>query len=99
MAKRIVWSLNSLKELNYILGYWDLKNCNNFYSKKLENKFYKMVELIAVFPKIGHFYKNSSFRYVVLKEYKIFYQETLEKIEILYIRDTRRNPEDLDIKV
>jgi plasmid stabilization system protein ParE len=99
MVRRIKWSDNALKDLQEILKYWILETGSNRYSKKLENKILAYIKILRFFPKLGHNYKETNYRYLIVDDYKVLYEEKDDSILILYIRDTRRNIKDLNYKV
>lgn len=57
-----------------------------------------MLLLAAVNPNIGQAYNLKDTRYILFRDYKIFYAYTKDTITVLRIWDTRRNPEELRIK-
>ena len=95
MAKQVIWSRKAQNDQNEILQYWRSRNKSNAYSKKLRALFNTAVKLIAIHPKIGRpshlLYKRTK----IVSNYIIIYRETETQIEILTIRDTRRNPDAL----
>lgn len=101
MVKRLIWSKHSLQNKKEIFDYWNETNGNKNYSKKLNEEFNKIVDLIALFPKIGRKVENHDARFVTKGDYLIFYKLNISKvqldIEILHIWDNRRDPDNLKL--
>lgn len=98
MAKQVIWSKNAEDDLIKILEYWNEHTGNNVYSKKLYDLFQEIIFYISHFPEIGRRLEDKSIRFVVVSNFTIYYSFINECIEILYIWDNRRNPEDLKIE-
>lgn len=50
MVKRLIWSRQALQSKKEIFDYWNETNGNKNYSKKLEEEFNKIIDLIILFP-------------------------------------------------
>lgn len=98
MAKRITWTEKAEKSKNAILDYWEWRNGNKTYSKKLFRDFNADIERLALTPHIGRKVEDDdNIYFIIVNEYKIFYSPENSSIEILLIWDTRRNPDDLKL--
>ncbi|MBN8572246.1 MAG: type II toxin-antitoxin system RelE/ParE family toxin [Ignavibacteria bacterium] len=97
MAKKIIWSVRSQKDIIDILGYWNSQTGNKKYSYKLYNEFLRASERISNFNNIGKTTDILNTRYIIRKNYKIFYRLNKNHIEILTVFDNRRNPNDLKL--
>jgi plasmid stabilization system protein ParE len=98
MAKRIIWSARAEASKNEILEYWFLRIGNKRYSKKLFQKFQIAINQLALHPFIGRkAVEIENVYFLIVKDYKIFYSPQTDQIEILYIWDTRRDPDKLKI--
>ena len=97
MAKQITWSLKAHNDRKEILHYWKVPNQSPTYSKKLNELFKRAIALIANHPRIGRKTNFENVRVKLVRDYLIFYEETENKILILTIWDSRRNPEELRI--
>lgn len=97
MAKEISWTPGSLQDRLAIYKYWQERNKSDIYSEKLEIIIIRSVELLSLFPFMGQktMIKNTYLK--VAKTYKIFYRVREDKIEILRVWDTRRDPESLKV--
>ena len=97
MAKRIIWSPNALADRIRILDYWFKRIGNKRYSRRLDNELKESIRHLSRFPDIGRQIEQREERFLVKDYYQIFYIETFNEIHILYIWDTRRDPDDLHL--
>lgn len=97
MAKRIIWSPNSLADRIGLLIYWSQRTGNNAYGEKLDSKIRKTVLLLSEYPEMGRKLENREDRFFVKENYQIFYRILESEIHILHIWDSRRNPDNLKI--
>jgi plasmid stabilization system protein ParE len=94
MVKRIVWTKRAQQDRKDILLFWKHHNQSSAYSKKLNTLFKKALTLVAAHPHIGRKTDIEGVRVKLVRDYLVFYQETIDEIFILTIWDNRRNPED-----
>ena len=97
VKRRLIWSKNSIKERNEIFDYWNNRNKSKKFSQKLYHLFIKSIEPLKDNPEIGILNNKHHFRYILVKEYLIFYDYNDAEIIIHKIWDGRRNPENLEI--
>ena len=97
MAKRLVWSARSRKELFDILSYWNKRIGNTKYSKKLYAEIRRKMQSILKFNDIGKATSRKDIRSVAIKDYLLFYRIDKNFIEIISVWDNRRNPKDLKL--
>lgn len=97
MAKRIIWSNKAKEERRKILEYWEMRNGNKNYSKKLAKQFREKVRYIAEFNHIGTATDIENVRVTVCGNYLLFYEIDQEFIKILAVWDARRDPDDLTL--
>ena len=97
VKRRLIWSKNSIKERNEIFDYWNNRNKSKKFSQKLYHLFIKSIEPLKDNPEIGILNNKNHFRYILVKEYLIFYDYNDAEIIIHKIWDGRRNPENLEI--
>ena len=85
MVKQIIWS--RLAHLNrfQILDYWIKLNKSVIYSKKLNQLFEDIADLLSKYPKIGRETDVPNVRIKIVKDYFFTYRETESSIEILTI--------------
>jgi len=101
MVKRLIWSKHALQSKKEIFDYWNKTNGNKNYSRKLNEEFDKIIDLILLFPQLGREVENYDARCVTKGDSIIFYKLKTVKdelfIEILHIWDSRRDPQDLKL--
>ena len=97
MAKKIEWTLTSIQDRIQIYQFWNEKNKSNLYSEKLENLFKEAAKLLSEFPEIGTQTDFPDLKVKVVRNYKLFYLNLENTIQIIRIWDTRQNPEDLKL--
>jgi len=95
MVKRIIWSANALSDRIDILNYWYLRIGNKNYSRKLDNSLKHLISHLVKFPEMGRKLENRNERFLVKDAYQIFYSIIDDRVVILHIWDSRRNPADL----
>lgn len=98
MAKRkVVWSAKAKISFHDIISFYNIRNGNNRYSRKLYSDINKSVSLVRRNNFIGKNSDFKNFRVLINKNYQIFYSLTNFEIIIELIWDSRRNPEDINI--
>lgn len=99
MAERdINWTRKALYDRTGIIEYWYNRIGTADYSVKLEKLFASTLRLVTVLPRIGRvFDETRNIRYVVVKDYKIYYTFTDLDVTVLAIWDTRRDQKNLDV--
>lgn len=99
MAKRkVVWTSDAKLSFKEILNYYIERNGNRKYSSNLTRHVKKIILYISSHNLIGRATNEANVRVVFYSHFEIFYQISIEKIEILLIWDSRRNPKDLILK-
>ena len=96
MAKKIEWTQTSIQDRFTIYHFWIDNNKSDSYSKKLEILFNEAAKLISEFPEIGTETDYPNLRVKVIKSYKLFYINEVDKIQIVRLWDSRQNPSDLE---
>lgn len=95
MAK-IVWSHRAQNDRKQILNYWNQRNRSIAYSRKLNQLFNEAVKIILDFPGIGKPTNDPNVRIKIVRDYLLLYESSEDKILILTIWDSRRNPDKLE---
>ena len=95
MVRQLIWGRLAQKERLQILHYWDNRNKSRAFSKKLNRLLKHDLNLVCNFPFIGKPTNKPNIRIKIIREYLIVYEIHTEKIVILRVWDTRRNPKDL----
>lgn len=97
MAKRVIWSLKAKEERRKILEYWEERNGDKIYSRKLAKEFREKVKYIVEYNYIGTAADIENVRAAVCGNYILFYEIDEKFIKILAVWDGRRNPDDLNL--
>lgn len=99
MAKRrIIWSERAKKTRYQILQFYITRNKNKTYSKKLNNQINQKLQLLINYPKLGIKTDIPYVRGLILDNFIIYYEFDKELIRVLYIWDSRQDPEKLVVK-
>ena len=98
MAKKIIWTQTAIQDRVRIYQYWSQKNKSNLFSEKLERLFNEAAVLLSEFSEIGMQTDFQDIRVKVIRNYKLFYQNHPDKIQIIRIWDSRQNPGNLKLK-
>jgi len=91
----IFWTLSAKKQRNHVFEYWNERNQNKSYSKKLNLAIRERTKLLKTQPEIGkktHF-KNT--RVISIKHYSIIYKTQQSRILILALWDNRQDAKKL----
>ncbi len=91
MVEKIIWSKNARSNLYSIFGYWNERNGSNLYCLKLSRLFIDQAILLSKYPEIGRQIENKNQRFIIVKEYYLFYEVKGKHLKILDIRDMRRD--------
>jgi plasmid stabilization system protein ParE len=96
MARKIEWTVTSIRDRFEIYQFWNEKNKSDTYSKKLDSLFNEVAKLVSKYPQIGTATDLPGLRVKVIKSYKLFYFDDSETIRIIRIWDSRQNPQNLE---
>lgn len=98
MAKRrIIWSKYAISERRNIYNYWNNRNKSKIFRQKLHQLFLTNLETVRNQPEIGISVSRSNARYIIVRDYLLFYNFTENEIQVLKVWDGRRDPEKLII--
>ncbi|MFD2872674.1 type II toxin-antitoxin system RelE/ParE family toxin [Mucilaginibacter ximonensis] len=97
MAKKIKWSTRARREQFAILEYWANRNKSKTYSLKLSREFLDYINLLPNEPLLGKAASRDNVRFIIVREYLIFYLIMDDYIEIITIWDSRRDPNKLKL--
>ncbi len=92
MVFKIEWTINARLDRKEIFTYWNNRNKSNIYSRKLNKLFETHVESLLKFPSIGKLTNYEQVRFLIVKDYLIFYTIEKQIISILRIWDSRQDP-------
>lgn len=94
VKRKIEWLSEAKLDLKNILNFYIERNGSAIYSKKLNTKFNKSIQLIAKNPFIGTQTDFNKVRILITDDYQIIYEILDQVILIIKIWDCRRNPAD-----
>ena len=97
MAKKITWTETSVIDRFRIYQFWLDHNKSDSYSEKLEKLFNESAKLISLYPEIGIKTDFPEIHVKLIRNYKLFYRNKPDAIEIIRVWDTRQNPDNLGI--
>jgi len=92
MVKKIKWSIRARQERLEILEYWANRNKSKVYSARLSQEFLDNIDLLSKAPYIGKSIQIENVRFLIVRDYLIYYQISDSYIDILAIWDSRRDP-------
>lgn len=93
--KKIIWTEKGLSDFEDTLQYFIIRNKSDIYSVKLVDVIIKSTQDIQSNNSIGKVFRNTKYRFVVVDNYKLFYEITSKNIIVHYLFDTRRNPKSI----
>lgn len=92
--RTILWTQNAKNDLTTIVSFYNKRNGNSAYSKKLVNAVKRTLQLLKTNPFLGiKVEENPNYRVLIIKDYKVFYKVFTDKIEIRLVWDSRQNPD------
>jgi len=97
MVKRIIWAKKAKDEWKKILSFWYKHTGNKRYSKKLNSKLKLTLQNIKSNNYIGKKTSKKNIRIVICFYYLVFYKIEKERLIIITIFNSRRNPKDLKL--
>lgn len=95
MAFSIIWTEKARGDRKEIFTYWNNRNKSTLYSKKLNLLFNNGIEHLQNFPMIGRASGYKGIRYLIIRDYLIFYTIDVSHITIIRIWDGRQDPAKL----
>lgn len=93
MAKQIIWTSQAKIDRYDILNYYFSHGTPKQSLKKINSRITGIIKHLAQFPSLGKTFQGEE-KIIYKDNYSIIYRNQDEKILILQIWDTRRNPED-----
>ena len=96
--KKIKWSPDAKSDIFHILDFYYQRNGNSAYSQRLYTRLQKDINLLKTQSFLGKPTDYNKIRVMIVSEYYIFYEVLSDHIYILKVWDSRRNPDDLNIR-
>jgi plasmid stabilization system protein ParE len=98
VKRKIIWSEKAKLDLFEILDFFYIRNGTKPYSKKLNTAIRKSVRLLEKHSDMGVLTDVQNMRNLIEGDYSIFYEIKSDTVEIITIRDSRQNPEELHLQ-
>jgi toxin YoeB len=98
MAKKIVWTQTAIQDRLKIYQFWVYKNKSDLYSEKLEKLFNEGAKLLSEFPEMGTQTDFQDIKVKMMRNYKLFYLNQQDSIQILRVWDARQDPDSLELE-
>ena len=98
MALEILYAPLFLDNLEKILAFFDERNGNNSYSRKLLKMIHKQIRQLRTMPEIGRLTDMPSVRILFVERYGIVYQIRDKSLLIVDIYSCLTNPDERDYK-
>jgi Plasmid stabilization system protein len=92
---KVLWTKTALRQRNHIFEYWNKRNKNNEYSKKLNIKIIERLSSLKSQPRLGKKSDFKDIRIVSLGHYSILYKFDKKEIIIVGFWDNRQDPNKL----
>ena len=96
MAKKIEWTETSIQDRDRMYHFLSDQNKTDSYRKKVEILFNEAAKLISQFPDIGTETDYPDLRVKVVRSYKLFYINDVDRIQIVRVWDSRQNPSEIE---
>jgi len=92
---KVFWTRIALNQRNSIFKYWNKRNGNSEFSKKLNISIKQRIEILRAQPLSGVETEVYGVRSVAMRHYSIFYALSKNKLFIVSFWDNRQDPETL----
>jgi plasmid stabilization system protein ParE len=95
MSRTILWSAESKADLRQIRSYYDRRNGNSNYSKRLMRMFRDTASMLSRFPHASMATDQDGVRGIVVRDHIHFFRHDDNLIYVLFIWDIRRDPSQI----
>ena len=95
MAKQIIWTDTARFQRRQVLEYWEKRNGNKNYSRKISGWIRDRVLIIKAYHFIGKPTNYDDTRVFTTGDFSIFYRVTGNRIIIMSFWDNRQDPDKL----
>lgn len=92
---KIIWTKIAISQRNEVFAYWNKRNNNTDFSKKINLLIYEKIDLLKNFPLTGVEIQNEDARILHFHNYSLVYKISQSEIYILAFWDNRQNPSKL----
>lgn len=97
MVRKVIWTNKAEQIFLEILEFYNKRNGNKTYSRKLNSEIKSIINLLEKFPYLGFLTDKENIRIIIKGDYKIFYKIDPSKIVILFVWDCRQNSKDFKL--
>ena len=94
-ARKIIWSHKANIKLFLILEFYSERNKSATYSKRIFRKFKKELSLLKTQPDLGTKTDDKQIRGLIVEDFIMFYEATIDTIIVHSVCDCRQNPKNL----
>lgn len=92
---KVIWTKIAVSQRNEIFAYWNKRNKNSNFSKKLNLLIYEKIDLLKIFPLTGVEIQDENARILHFHNYSLVYRISKSEIYLLAFWDNRQNPSKL----
>jgi len=93
--KRIIWTKEARIDFKITLQFYTERNGSSDYSRKLADEIFQIIEKLQNNFFLSRQTSDSDVRVLIKEAFSIFYEIKENKILILVVWDSRRNPDEL----
>ncbi len=97
--KKVIWTETAKNEFKHTCSYWNKRNASTAYSNRLRKLLKSNLQKIILFPKSGIPTAYKGIRFIVIRDYLLFYCETPGHIIIVSFWDARQDPSKLSARL
>lgn len=95
VKRKVIWTLTARVEFKDTCLYWNNRNGSHTYTNRLRKLISTNLEKISLFPQTGIPTSFEGIRFVIIKDYLLFYLEQGNNIIVVSFWDGRQDPEKL----
>lgn len=92
---KVIWTKIAISQRNEVFAYWNKRNKNTNFSKKLNLLIYEKIDLLKKFPLTGVEIQDENARILHFHNYSLVYRISKSEIYLLAFWDNRQNPSKL----
>jgi plasmid stabilization system protein ParE len=96
MAKQVSWTKTARLQRRQVLEYWEKRNGNKNYSRKISGWIREIIHVIKTYHYIGKPTDYDNTRVFAKGDFSIFYRVTMHQLIITSFWDNRQDPDKLD---
>ena len=93
--RKVIWTETAKYEFRDTCDYWNKRNASKAYTNRLRKLLNSTIERIAGFPNTGIHSSFDEVRFMVIRDYLLFYQVVSDNIIVLSFWDARQDHKKL----